>query len=298
MLERIATSWRLVGEAWTVLKQDRALVLFPILSGLFSLIVSVSFLVPLLLLHPFWEAGRAGGEGAVSRFRGTSFDPVHWLVLFLFYLATYFVVTFFSSGLVACVRIRFAGGNPTFQDGISFSLANIGRIFQWALVSATVGVLLRFIQERASWVGRLVVGLVGIAWTLATAFVVPVLVYEQVGPIEAIKRSAETFRRTWGETVVANVGIGAVFGVLTAAGFVILLGGIALAVVLSASAALAISILIGTAVVCGLYWIALAVIQSALQGIFLTACYQYATTGTVPAAFTPQYVVAAWQPKS
>jgi hypothetical protein len=284
-----------VKQAWAVLKQDRELVAFPILSGLFSLIVSISFFVPVLLLNPFWKYS-GGTEENGFRFQA-GFEPLHYVGLFLFYLASYFVVTFFSTGLVACVRIRFEGGNPTFQDGIGFALRNIGRIFQWSLLAATVGTVLRSLEERAGWLGQIVIGLIGIAWTLATAFVVPVLVYEGVGPIDALKRSAETFRRAWGETVVANIGINTVFGLLAAAGILIVAGGIALAVVFSASTAAVIAILIGTLVLSVSYWLALAIIQSALQGIFLTACYQYATTGVVPSAFSPEYVTSAWAPK-
>ena len=49
---------------------------------------------------------------------------------------------------------------------------------------------LRMISERSGNLGRIVTSLVGLAWNLATYLVVPVLVIEGVGPVEAIKRSA------------------------------------------------------------------------------------------------------------
>jgi uncharacterized protein DUF6159 len=293
MFDRIRRSWQLVKEAWGVLRQDTGLVVFPILSGICSLLVMASFVVPILVMAP-WSYRSVPGQGQSFEWE---MGPWGYLLLFLYYLVSYFVVIFFNSALVACVRLRFSGRRPTVSDGLSFAAGNAGRIFQWALLSATVGVILRTLEERASWLGQIVIGLIGLAWSLATAFVVPVLVYEQVGPIEAVKRSAQAFKRTWGETVVANFGMNSVFGLLFLGGFIILVPGIALATTMSGSL-MAAAITLGiTVILCLCYWIGLAIVQTALQGIFLTACYQYATTGQVPSAFTPEYVVGAWRPK-
>jgi hypothetical protein len=294
MFERIQRSWELVREAWGVLKQDRELLLFPVMSGIASFLVLASFAVPVILLLPWGEITSSSGGGRVQVETG----PLHYAVMFLYYLVSYFVIVFFNVGLVACARIRFSGGDPTVGDGLSFASRNVGRIFQWALLSATVGTILRAIEERVGWLGQIIIGLIGLVWSLATMFVVPVLVYEGVGPVDAVKRSAAAFKRTWGEAVVGNFGIGTAFGLLWLAGFLALIaaiaGGIALA---GSSGALALTVIIGAVVLCVLYWVALAIVQSALQGIFLTACYEYATSGNVPPAFSRDLVVHAWRPK-
>ena len=83
-------------------------------------------------------------------------------------------------------------------------------LLPWAVLSATVSLVLRAIEERAGIVGRIVGSLVGLAWSLVTFLVLPVLVIEQLGPIDAVKRSAELFKQTWGENMIANAGIGLV----------------------------------------------------------------------------------------
>jgi hypothetical protein len=297
-MDRIRNSWSLVKEAWAVLRQDRELALFPVLSGIVSVLVLASFALPALLLFPWAELSHSG-SGSFRSELGAHFGPLHYVGIFLYYLATYFVVVFFNAGLVACVKKRFAGEDPTLRDGLDFSLQNVGRIFQWALLSATVGTILRGIEERAGWLGQIVVGLLGMAWSVVSFFVVPVLVYERVGPIDALRRSADTLRKTWGEALVANIGMGWAFGLLSLAGALVLTGGIVGGIALLAGGATVLGIvaMVGTLVLCLVYWTALGIIQSALQGIFLTACYEYATTGAVPSAFTADYVMAAYRPK-
>lgn len=294
MFHTLQRSWDLAKETWEVLRQDRALVVFPIMSGIASLLVFASYVIPLALLTPW---------GEIFRDSGSRFDfkpgPLHYVLTFLYYLVSYFVVVFFNTGLVACVRMRFEGRSPTVADGLNFSKQNLGLIFKWVLLSATVGALLRAIEERASWLGQIVVNLVGLAWSIATVFAVPVLVYDQVGPFEAVKRSVAAFRRTWGETVVANFGLNTVFGLLFLPSIVVLVIAGVVAGGLAQTSAMQAGIVFGGAmVVCVLYWLTLAIIQSTLQGIFLTACYHYAATGIVPSAFSQEHVLHAWRPKT
>jgi hypothetical protein len=293
MFERIRRSWCLLGEAWEVLCEDRELVIFPIISGICSLFALASFAVP-FLLRVHWGAISSGHSPSGH----VSLGPWGYVWTFLYYLVTYFIVVFFNSGLVACVRIRLAGGDPTVQDGFAFATANVGRIFQWALLSATVGTVLRALEERAGWLGQIVISLIGMAWSLATAFVVPVLVHEQVGPFEAVKRSAQTFRRTWGETVVANIGLSWAFGLLFLGSvpllILALIGG---GMLMHAAPAAGAVVMLASLFLAVAYWLGLAIVQSTLQSIFLTACYQYATTGESPAPFTREYIVEAWRPK-
>jgi uncharacterized protein DUF6159 len=293
MIERIRRSWSLLGEAWEVLREDRKLVLFPIFSGICSFLVVASFLVP-LALRMQWGQGMSAH--AASGHEGLGQWGYVWT--FLYYLVTYFIVVFFNSALVACVRIRLAGGEPTLQDGLQFATRNVGRIFQWALLSATVGTLLRTLEERAGWLGQIVISLIGVAWSLATGFVVPVLVHEQVGPIEAVKRSAQTFRRAWGETVVANIGLSWAFGLLYLGSVpVLILALIGGGMLLNTAPAVGGIAMVASFLLAVAYWLGLAIVQSTLQSIFLTACYQYATTGEAPAPFTRDFIVEAWRPK-
>ena len=156
-----------------------------------------------------------------------------------------------------------------------------------ALFSATVGIVLRMIEERSAWLGRFVAGLVGLAWTLASYFVVPVLAAEDVGPAEALQRSGELFRETWGEQVAGGFSFGLIFTLLALPGIALPLLGRSLGPTgMLAGVALAV-----------LYWLLLSVVSAAVQGIFVSALYRYAKTRQVSAGFRLENFWMAWQPK-
>ena len=85
--------------------------------------------------------------------------------------------------------------------------SRLHRLLPWALVSATVSMILSLL-ERYGIVGRIVAGLVGLAWNLVTFLTIPILVIEDVGVGDAFKRSKELFKKTWGENVVGQAGLG------------------------------------------------------------------------------------------
>ncbi len=158
MFERVATGWQLVQQSWQVLKLDKELLLFPVLSGIACMLVMATFAVPL------WATGfvevvmdeQAAGGGI-----GQANQVVGYLVLFAFYAVNYFVVIFFNSALIACAIIRFKGGNPTLSDGFSAACSRLPQISGWALVAATVGLILKIIESRSERVGQIVASVLG-----------------------------------------------------------------------------------------------------------------------------------------
>ena len=277
MFDRISRSWTLVKASAAVLRSDKELLLFPVISAFATLLVLATFMVPVLGLRLF-EGGEIGPLGAV--------------VGFLFYLCQYFVIFFFNTALVGAAMIRLEGGDPTVSDGLRIARSKIGVILGYAAIAATVGLILKALEERAGAIGKIIVGLVGVAWTLATFLVVPVLVARDVGPLEAVKESVDLLKRTWGENVAGNVGIGLAFGLLTVlvvlavvalvvgAAFV---GGAKLAIVVAVLGALAIAFV--------------AVLQAALSGIYSAALYRYAVDGQAPAGFGTGQLESAFRPK-
>ncbi len=173
--DRISNGWSLAMASFKVLKLDPELLLFPLASGFTCLLVIASFALPMFGMD-------ANFLESLSDKQTTTSDIVAYGLLFLFYFVTYFVIIFFNSALVACAIIRFKGGDPTVSDGIGASLAAIHYILLWALVAATVGVILRAIESRSRNVGRIVTGLLGAVWSMLTYFVVPVLVIEHQRP--------------------------------------------------------------------------------------------------------------------
>ena len=201
----------------------------------------------------------------------------------------YFVVIFFNAALVACAILRMRGGEPTLSTGINAALARLPQIIGWALVSATVGILLRILEDRSAKFGRFVAGLLGMAWSVMTFFVVPILVVEKKGPFEAVKESAALFRKTWGERFVGAFGFGLVFLLLSLLGIIPIAAGM---LTLPAMPPLGV-LLIAVAVI---YWIGLGLVQSTLQTIFQAAVYLYAREGRAPRAFGEADLSAAMTP--
>ena len=279
MFDTFRRSWELAKASLGVLRSDKELLIFPLISFVALVIVTLSFVVP-------WAA--FGGLNEVQR--GTP-GVVSIVLAFLFYLVTYTVMFFFQTALVGAAMIRLDGGDPTVRDGFRIAWSRLPQIIGYALIAATVGMILRWINERAGIIGQIVAGLVGFAWSVATFLVVPVLVIERVGPIEAIKRSASLLKKTWGEQIVGNAGIGLVFGLLAV---LVLIVGVAILVALvQTSLILGIVVLVGTILIVG----AIALIGAAASGIYTASLYRYATKGDPGAAFRSETMSAAFQPK-
>ena len=251
-----------------VLRKEKGLVLLPFLALLISVAVWAVFLLTLFFLvapqDPF---------GAWAFYVG----------LAIVYFLTFFVSIYFNAAVIGAAMIRLNGGDPTIADGLKAARENVRRIAGWALISATVGLVLRAISERFGGIGRAIAGVAGAAWNIATYFVVPVLIFEKKGPWAAVKRSGSLLRQTWGEAFGGYITLGAVFVLLALPALLFLLlgawigGGDGLLVGL------------GIAIV---YWLVLALLGSAAQGILVTALYRYATTGQLGFGFPPDLIPA------
>lgn len=280
MIAKFSRSWALFKQSWAVLRSDKTLVVLPILSSIAALLVLATFAIP-LALSVDWAAVQSSAESAQGgKDIHQHVQPWHYVVLFFFYFANFFVITFFNSALVACAIAKFKGEPSSVSDGLKLAVNRLPQILAWSAVAATVGVLLQMIQERLGVVGKIIINLIGMLWTIATFFVVPVLVVEKVGPFDAIKRSVGILKKTWGETLVSNLGLSAVTMLIAFAGILVLAGAIAASIALQTVwiAAIAGAIFL-------IAMIALALITSTLKGILLAATYQYAATGVIPEGF-------------
>ncbi len=279
MFERIANGWELAKASWQVLKLDKELLVFPLMSGIACLFVLASFALPL------WNSPYAGmvlEDGKPPQ------DVLAYVILFAFYFVNYFVIVFFNTALIACAIIRFRGGDPTVSDGLQAAGSRLPQIVAWALVSATVGLILRVIESRSEKAGQIAAALLGGAWSIATYFVVPVLVVEKADPLTAIKRSFAVLRKSWGESLSANFGIGIItFLCMLVAIVPLVLGGLALA-----NGQMILGVL---GLVCGLLAVMLvSLISSALSSIVIGALYLYAADGEVPQQFDAQALRGAF----
>jgi hypothetical protein len=269
-------TWQLMSASWNVLKKDKEILLFPVLSGIALVLVLASFAVPLFMIGDFKKMAVSGADS----------EP--WIALFLFYFSNYLVIIFFNTAIVACATIRMSGGDPVVSDGLRAASNRLSAIFGWAAISATVGMILRMIENRSSFIGRIVAGLLGMAWSITSYLVIPVLVNENKSPIAAYQESVRLLKKTWGEELIGNFSFGLVFFVLSLPAIILVLAG-----VLMGNGVLTLIFI----VLALLYGVLLSVIQSALQGIFQAALYQYAQKGTVAPGFNQNLLKSAITPK-
>ncbi|MCA9932501.1 MAG: hypothetical protein KC415_01155 [Anaerolineales bacterium] len=280
MFQRIAKSWELVKASWNVLLADKELLIFPVISAIASIIVMATFAIPVFMAGVFDTA--VAGQSSVLSF----------LVGLLLYIVLYFVTFYFNSALVGAAMIRLEGGDPTVSDGLQIANKHLGSILGYAAIAATVGMILRAISERSGLLGRIVVSLIGFAWNVATFLAVPVLVIEDVSPIDAIKRSANLLKRTWGEQIVGNFSIGTIFGLI---GFFVIIGGVAS--IIAAAAIQSTALIITAVAIMVLALVALGLVSSALTGIYTAAVYRYATAGEIGAYFDPDVIKNTFKQK-
>jgi len=272
MFESIGRSLQLVKTSWEILMADKKLLAFPILSGIVTILVLISFILPILFTGAFGNAG----------------SILSIIVLFLFYLVSSFVVVFFNTALIACVNAKLNGKTMSVSEGLGVASRHLPAILGWAIVSATVGLILHLLQDRAGFIGDIILAMVGGVWSLVTYFVVPVLVLEDKGVIGSMKESVSLIKKTWGESIVGAGSMALIFvvlGILAALGvFGALLLGNA-------------TVFIAAFVLFLLLVVILAVVYGAMQGIFVTALYMYAKTGSVPSAFNHDLIANAFAPK-
>jgi hypothetical protein len=276
----------LAMQSFRVLQEDKRLILFPFLSSIACLIVLASFAIPLWgtpQMQAIMEEGRVPN------------DVLSYVLLFVFYFLNYFVIVFFNSALIACVVHRFRGGTPSISFGLQVAMTRAPQIAGWALVSATVGLVLKIIESRSEKVGQLVAGLLGMAWAIVTYLVVPVLVMEKAGPIGAVKRSTALLKKTWGEALSAHISVGLIFFVV----FLLAMVPLAIMLVLGLYCLSAGHLILGGLALAAavVIFILISLISSTLSTILLAAIYVYAAEGTVPGPFEPKLIQGAFQKK-
>jgi hypothetical protein len=283
MFERIATGWALTKQAVNVLRLDKELLLFPILSGLCCLVVLASFFVPAYAFGIF--------DALIENRESQQGKILLAAIGFAFYFVNYFVMVFFNSALVGCSVIRLKGGDPTVSDGFATAFSRLPQIAAWAAVAATVGVILKSFENKDNKLGQIVIGLIGAAWTMLTFFVVPIIVIEQLGPFAAIKRSASLLTDTWGESVSSTFSLRLITFLLSLLGVLPIVGGGFL--LANQMAAIGIPLLL----VGVLILLAISLISSALNSIILAALYIYAVEGRTADNFDPTLIEHAFASK-
>ncbi len=287
-MNALSRSWMITKLTFGVINKDRELLWFALLSFIFSALFAVVMIFP-SVIPALMEKG----------FSQESLEVYQYVIIFLTYFGLAFIATYFNVCVVYTTKIRFEGGNATFGESIKFAFTKFPLIFQWSLLSATVGLLLRILQQLASNLGKIgqlvaniLIGILGMAWSIVTIFVVPVLVYESLGPIDALKKSTQVIKKTWGESLIKALGLGLVQFLVFV---MVILASAALTFVLS-SAFDTVGLLIGISVG-ALLLLLTGLVFTVASTIFNTALYVYANNNLIASGFNEEIVKGAFKQK-
>ncbi len=278
---KIERSWELVKASWAVLLSDKALIVFPLVSTIAVGLVMATFAVPMFLAGIFEHGiSPTGGLPIIGTFFG-----------FTFYVAQYTIIFYCNSALMGAALMRLKGGNPTVGDGFTVANKRFASIVGYALLAATVGIVLRSIARRGV-VSRVVASLFGAGWNIATFLAVPVLVVEGVGPIDAVKRSSQLLKKTWGEQLAGSFGLGGAFAMIFVVGGLLFAGALSLAI-----ASHSVPLILAVVTLFVLAAVFTSLVASALSAIYTAAVYRYATEGDAGCMFSPELVRDAFRPE-
>ena len=266
MFDKISRSWSLAGQCWVVLKEDPELLVFPLFSTAAMLVLLASFAWPVwTIYHGLDPVNAAYSTTHTARL-------MFYALLGLFYVVNYTVMMFFNTALIAVALKRLDGEPAGISDGIQCALSNLSSILAYAVIAATIGALLRAIEERVGLVGRIVVAFIGAGWTLASSMTLPVLAAENVGPVEAISRSIELMRSSWGENIVGNGGISTGIAIIAVPLFIV-----GFFVMNAAFASRQLGLIVPAILMCAAVVFGLGLVSATLHSIYTAALYRYAT---------------------
>ncbi|MFN8527004.1 MAG: DUF6159 family protein [Anaerolineae bacterium] len=270
---RMQNGAELSRQSWRALRENPHLLVFPLVSLIGSLLVSIVMFVPIAGSALFTTSTNRNGDPQVS--------ILTVVLLFIYYVLNYTVIIFSNTALIGAAAKIIRGEPATVRDGFDIAMSRIGKIIPYALLSATVGMVARAITQSGrdkGLVGAILAAIIGSiiqgAWNIIVFFAIPVLVYENVGLIDSLKRSFELFKQTWGESFTGNTVINAVGCLATLAIFVVFGGLIMLAIASGSTAFIVLSIALFIVAMIGL-----GLLSGAVNGVFQASMYQFAMTG-------------------
>lgn len=271
MFRTFGNTFSLLGTSWRVVRDD-GLMLFPLASGF-------SLLAVLLYVLIAFEYG-----GTFDRLsNGFNVLPADFIFLGLAYLGASFVIVYFSAALMAADHYRIVGGSPDFRFGLEAANDRLGAIALWAVIACTVGLVIKPLASTGGFVGRAGGFFAELLSGWATFLVIPVMIVEGTPPLEAMRRSTDLFKETWGRQLVGNFGFGMLYVALLAAA--ILVAGVLLFMGTSS----------GFAVISAMMLFALAAATlKCLEAVFIVALYNYATVGESDGVFSEDVLHSAY----
>ena len=278
---RLAFGWRLGMTSLGVVMRDKTLMLFPILSAIAGLLLIAAFVMG-VGPDKLAALGQQLGEHQ-ARTQG-EIPPLYIFLAFSLYFGLSFIAVYFNVALIGAAQLSIAGKDTVLADGLQVANRHVNKIFVWAVLSGTVGLLLTWIESNDK-IGRIVRSILGAAWTVITYFVVPVMIFENQAPTSAVRRSVTLMRETWGENAGAQAGIGIVSFVIVLGVGVVTFGA---AMLMPQAALLFVPVAVLTVPV-------VVLMSMAAKAVLTVGLYQFATKSGSGGAFKPEELRAAFR---
>jgi hypothetical protein len=310
-IDRFKNGWQLLLNSFDVMMKNKSLLLFPAATAALTIVIAVLFLAPVALQptgHSYAEKAHwstvgerlfvvgppTASDAARGRKESISITPQAYAYGVLFYFLSMFLATFFNVAFTHEIFNALEGKPVSVSEGLQFAGTKVKPILMWTLFAGLVGLLIRTLEEKFGFFGRWVVKLVGLAWSVAAVFVIPVLVMEEHpdNPIGVVRQSAGVIRKTWGEALAGYAGLQVGGVIVVFASLAMIAAACWLGFAMNQFAAMFATLALWFVGAC-LFSYAMSVASQ----IYLCVLYRYATSGIAPQGYTPEMLTMAWRPK-
>ena len=299
-MNRFQRSWLLLKSSLSVIASNKQLLVFPVVIFTCTVTIVTFFLLPPVLRptgHPYvsaehWQAishslfTNNGAHGEAK------FTPAALVYMGFLYLLTMFIATFCNVAFYHEILAALAGQPVSIARGLKFAFSKIWSVLMWSVFAGLVGLVIRMIEERLELVGRIIGGLIGLAWSIAAVFAIPVIVTDEqnANPFAVLRKSATVLKRTWGEALIGYAGLSFANLFIMLGSILWLFASIAVSVALHNYWIIAFSAFSWLVAIC--CW---SYIVGVASHVYRGALYLYADQGIVPAPYTQEMMDAAWK---
>jgi hypothetical protein len=310
-IDRFKNGWALFLASFGVIRRNKTLLLFPVATAGLTMIMAGLFVTPIALQstgHSYAEAAHwkevgsrlftvepaTGLDAARGRKETVKAKPQAIAYFVIFYFLSMFLATFFNVAFVHGVFNALNDKPVSVSEGLQFALTKLKPILMWTMFAGVVGLIIKALEEKFGFFGAWIVRLIGLAWSVASVFVIPVLVMEEHpdNPIDVVRQSAGVIKKTWGEALAGYAGLQIGGMIVVAATVVIVPLSMYVGLGLNQFGAMLAGFAGWFAFVC-----AFSYLLSVAGQVYLCMLYRYAAAGVVPAGLTSDMLTSAWRPK-
>jgi len=286
---------------------NKKLLIFPLLSSIFTLAVLVCVVSPVAFLDTghglsqveHWKAVSQklfvantveNGEGSTTRLTP---KPLAMAIGAGVYLLSMFLATFFNVAFFHQILAALRGHTVSVNNGFRFALSRIQAILLWSLFAGAIGLIIKALEEKVDLLGKIILRLVGAAWSVASVFVIPVLIMEgDKNPVNVLRKSASTLKKTWGESLAGYVGLQMSGMIALFVSLVLLGGGITASIAFHSFWIFAVALVLWVFLL-----MAFSYLTNVASQVYKCALFVYASEGSIPQPFNSELLEMAWKMK-